>query len=77
MSKTPTHFDDRYARSSYEQFVKQAGVPLYEGSALEDLATLELKEWERTGGKAAYTRLTVVSDLPELPNSPSSSVAPK
>ncbi len=32
-------------------------MPLYEGSALEDLATLPLGDWERRGGKAAYTRL--------------------
>ena len=37
--------------------MKQEGVPLYEGSALENLNTLELGEWERRGGKAAYTRL--------------------
>lgn len=30
---------------------------MYEGSALEDLAALALGEWERRGGRAAYTRL--------------------
>ncbi|MFQ5902067.1 MAG: hypothetical protein ACE5JO_00080 [Candidatus Binatia bacterium] len=56
MSK-PTTFDEWYVKSSYQQFVDREGVPLYEGSALEDLATLPLKSWERRGGKAAYTRL--------------------
>ncbi|MBI4525195.1 MAG: cupin domain-containing protein [Deltaproteobacteria bacterium] len=57
MSKTAAKFDEWYVRSSYEEFVQQEGVPLYEGSALEDLATLELGDWERRGGKAAYTRM--------------------
>lgn len=50
-------FKDWYVKSSYQDFVKREGLPLYEGSALEDLATLPLKDWERRGGKAAYTRL--------------------
>ncbi len=43
--------------SSYQLFVKQEGAPLYEGSALEDLTTLPLHDWQRRGGKVAYTRL--------------------
>ena len=53
----PNNFAEWYVRSSYQNFVKQEGVPLYEGSALEDLATLPLGDWERRGGKAAYSRL--------------------
>ncbi|HLY67276.1 MAG TPA: cupin domain-containing protein [Chloroflexota bacterium] len=43
--------------SSYQNFVKQEGAPMYEGSALEDLGSIELADWERRGGKVAYTRL--------------------
>ena len=57
MAKTPKSFDEWYVKSSYQNFVRQEGVPLYEGSALEDLASLPLADWERRGGKAAYTRL--------------------
>ena len=57
MSKTAASFDEWYVKSSYQQFVRQENVPLYEGSYLEDLATLPLAEWERRGGRAAYTRL--------------------
>lgn len=57
MSKPQANFDQWYVKSSYQDFVKQEGVPLYEGSALEDLATLPLKDWERRGGKCAYTKL--------------------
>jgi len=52
-----TNFNNWYVKSSYQDFVKREGVPLYEGSALEDLATLPLGDWERRGGKCAYTRM--------------------
>ncbi|TMA65270.1 MAG: hypothetical protein E6J73_05770 [Deltaproteobacteria bacterium] len=57
MAKQPTTFDEWYVKSSYQKFVQREGAPLYEGSALEDLATLPLAAWERRGGKVAYTRL--------------------
>jgi quercetin dioxygenase-like cupin family protein len=57
MAKQPTTFDEWYVKSSYQKFVQSEGAPLYEGSALEDLATLPLAAWERRGGKVAYTRL--------------------
>ena len=57
MAKQPTTFDEWYVKSSYQEFVQSEGAPLYEGSALEDLATLPLAPWERRGGKVAYTRL--------------------
>ena len=55
--KAPGKLEDWYVNSSYQDFVKQEGAPMYEGSALEDLASLELADWERRGGKVAYTRL--------------------
>ena len=57
MDEAPKSFDKWYVKSSYQDFVRREGVPLYEGSALEDLAGLPLGDWERRGGKAAYTRL--------------------
>jgi quercetin dioxygenase-like cupin family protein len=57
LAQKPDRFEDWYVSSSYQQFVKQEGAPLYEGSALEDLASLKLVDWERRGGKVAYTRL--------------------
>lgn len=50
-------FDEWFVRSSYQQFVQQEGAPLYQGSYLEDMSVLELADWERRGGKVAYTRL--------------------
>ena len=35
-------FDQWYVKSPYQDFVRQEGVPLYEGSYLEDLTTLPL-----------------------------------
>lgn len=57
LAQTPGTFDEWYVKSSYQQFVREEDVQLYEGSGLEDLATLELANWKRRGGKAAYTRL--------------------
>ncbi|HZD40558.1 MAG TPA: cupin domain-containing protein, partial [Terriglobales bacterium] len=42
---------------SYRRFVEGEQAPLYEGSVLEDLATLPLANWRRRGGKIAYTCL--------------------
>jgi len=57
MPDAPEKFEDWYVNSSYQEFIKREGAPLYEGSALEDLASLELADWKRRGGKVAYTRL--------------------
>jgi quercetin dioxygenase-like cupin family protein len=57
MAKQPKTFDEWYVKSSFQKFVQQEGAPLYEGSVLQDLATLPLADWERRGGKVAYTRL--------------------
>jgi len=57
MSTAPKTFEEWWAGSHYRSFVKREGVPLYEDSYLENLATLPLGDWERRGGKAAYTRL--------------------
>ncbi|MDP2645406.1 MAG: hypothetical protein Q8P24_10735 [Desulfobacterales bacterium] len=57
MSETPQTFEEWWVGSHYRKFVQQEGLPLYEESYLENLATLPLAEWERRGGKAAYTRL--------------------
>jgi mannose-6-phosphate isomerase-like protein (cupin superfamily) len=57
MKKKPANFDEWYVGSTYREFVTSEGAPLYEGSYLEDLATLPLADWERRGGKIAYTRL--------------------
>ena len=56
MSKAPTSFEEWYVKSSYQQFIQREGAPMYEGSALENLATLPLADWERRGGQVAYTQ---------------------
>lgn len=55
--RAPKSLDDWYVVSAYQDFVREEGVPLYEGSGLEELQNLPLADWERRGGKAAYTRL--------------------
>jgi quercetin dioxygenase-like cupin family protein len=53
----PNTFESWYIKSAYQDFVRDEGALLYEGSAIEDLATLPLADWKRRGGKVAYTRL--------------------
>lgn len=57
MARKPETFDEWYVTSSYQDFVRREGAPLYQGSAIEDLNSLKLADWERRGGKVAYTRL--------------------
>lgn len=57
MAEAAATFNEWYVKSSYQEFMKREGVPVYEGSGLENLQGLPLGEWERRGGKAAYTRL--------------------
>ncbi len=71
MSGVPKAFAEWWIGSYYRRFVEKEGVPLYEGSAIENLSTLPLADWERRGGKAAYTRLgeheTVNLQIVEIP----------
>src|SRR5437773_10709081 len=64
-------FEQWYVASSYQSFVKREAAPLYEGSAIEDLNALDLADWERRGGKVAYTRLanqeTLSLQIVEIP----------
>ena len=57
VSPTLKTFEEWWVGSHYRRFVQNEGLPLYEGSALENLATLPLTDWERRGGKAAYREL--------------------
>src|SRR5438093_10783802 len=69
--KTREEFEQWQVPSSYQSFVQQENAPLYQGSALEDLNSLELADWERRGGKVAYTRLadqeTLALQIVEIP----------
>ena len=51
------NFDQWFVHSSYQRFIQEEDVPVYEGSALPNLGNLPLGDWKRRGGKAAYTRM--------------------
>ena len=53
MLNTPRTFEEWYIKSAYQDFVRLEDAPLYEGSALENLATLPLADWKRRGGNEA------------------------
>lgn len=57
MAQPVKSFDEWWVGSYYRKFVEMEGAPLYEGSYIEDLATVPLADWKRRGGKVAYTRL--------------------
>ncbi|NIO07853.1 MAG: cupin domain-containing protein [Deltaproteobacteria bacterium] len=63
MAEAPKTFEEWWVGSYYRKFVEREGVPLYEGSIIEDLNDLTLGEWERRGGKAAYTRMANQEDV--------------
>src|SRR2546428_4566858 len=69
--KSREEFEQWQVPSSSQSFVQQENAPLYQGSALEDLNSLELADWERRGGKVAYTRLadqeTLALQIVEIP----------
>jgi quercetin dioxygenase-like cupin family protein len=53
----PKSLEEWFVKSAYQDFVRAEEAPLFEGSALEDLASLPLADWKRRGGKVGYTRL--------------------
>lgn len=44
-------------RDYYREFQKEEGIPVYTGSFIDDLRTLEVKPWHRMGGLGAYVNL--------------------
>jgi quercetin dioxygenase-like cupin family protein len=45
------------AESFYRRWIESEGIPIYSGFYIGSLATLELRPWERKGGKGAYVIL--------------------
>ena len=43
--------------TSYEMWLKEEGIPVFEGYGVEDVTQLPLKAWPRTGGRGAYIDL--------------------
>jgi oxalate decarboxylase/phosphoglucose isomerase-like protein (cupin superfamily) len=43
--------------TSYEKWMREENIPVFEGYGVEDVTELERKEWKRTGGKGAYIQL--------------------
>ncbi len=44
-------------QTAYHQWVKSEGLPMIEALALEDVRTVQLHPWRRTGGKGAFIHL--------------------
>jgi quercetin dioxygenase-like cupin family protein len=44
-------------RSGYADYQKTEGIPIYGGFAIDDVRSLELGQWARTGGQGAFINL--------------------
>ena len=42
------------AKSPYEIYQEWEGIPVHKGFIVPDLLALELGDWQRSGGKAAF-----------------------
>lgn len=49
-------------KNFYSEWQQQEGIPVYDTFFVEDLKTLRLKEWERTGGLGAFINLEGAGD---------------
>jgi len=43
--------------TSYEKWIREEGIPIFDGYGIEDVTVLPRKRWQRTGGKGAYVQL--------------------
>lgn len=59
-------------QTTYEKWIRDEGIPIFEGCGIEDVTTLPRKPWARTGGQGAFIQLKgmegftgmYVSDIP-------------
>ncbi len=45
------------AKTGYQRWMEEEGIPIVEGLAIEDVTDLALKPWKRLGGKGTYIQL--------------------
>jgi oxalate decarboxylase/phosphoglucose isomerase-like protein (cupin superfamily) len=43
--------------TSYEKWIREEGIPIFDGYGVEDVTVLPREPWRRTGGKGAYIQL--------------------
>ena len=46
-----------FEKTTYFQWMKRQGIPIVEGYGLEDVRDVQMAQWSRTGGKAAFVNL--------------------
>jgi len=42
------------AKTGYQRWMEQEGIPIVEGLAIEDVTDLALRPWKRLGGNGTY-----------------------
>jgi len=45
------------AKTGYQRWMEQEGIPIVEGLAIEDVTDLALRPWKRLGGNGTYIQL--------------------
>ncbi len=56
-------FTYRPPKSPYEQFMKEEGIPIYQGIGVYDTRELQLGPWKRLGGRGAFLDLEGLEGL--------------
>jgi oxalate decarboxylase/phosphoglucose isomerase-like protein (cupin superfamily) len=46
-----------FEKTTYFQWMKRQGIPIVEGYGLEDVRNVQMAQWSRMGGKAAFVNL--------------------
>jgi oxalate decarboxylase/phosphoglucose isomerase-like protein (cupin superfamily) len=46
-----------FEKTTYFQWMKRQGIPIVEGYGMEDVRDVQMAQWSRTGGKAAFVNL--------------------
>ncbi len=57
MEKTPLRMPPEWGRTGYRAFLETERIPVIEGIAVEDLATVEVAPWSRLEARGAYIQL--------------------
>lgn len=55
-----------FAGVTFEEFLKNEGIPVHDGHYVEDVRTVEVDDWERTGGRGAIVDLEGHEDLNQV-----------
>jgi len=62
MEKTVQRMPEEWGRTGYKAFLESEQLPVIDGFAVDDLATVEVVSWPRMGARGAYIQLLGTED---------------